>query len=35
MTTRHSGRRFIVRMPFRLRYILRYSRVSADCIFFE
>ena len=22
-------------MPFRLRYILRYSRARADCIFFE
>ena len=33
--TRHSGSRFIVRIPFRLRYILRYSRVKADCIFFE
>ena len=34
-TTRHSGRRFIVRMPLRLRNILRYSRLSDDCIFFE
>ena len=34
-TTKHSGSRFIVRIPFRLRYILRYSRASADCIFLE
>jgi hypothetical protein len=26
MITRHSGSRLIVRMPFRLRNILRYSR---------
>ena len=32
---RRSGSRFIVRMPLRLRYILRYSRFKADCIFFE
>ena len=35
ITTMHSGRRFIVRMPLRLRNILRYSRLNADCIFFE
>src|SRR4029079_18994082 len=33
--TRHSGKRFIVRMPSRLRNILRYSRLRDDCIFFE
>ena len=30
-----SGKRFIERNPFRLRYILRNSRFNADCIFFE
>jgi len=28
-----SGNRFMLRKPFRFRYILRYSRVSEDCIF--
>ena len=35
ITITHSGKRLIVRMPFRLRYILRYSRFNADCIFLE
>ena len=35
MITMHSGKWFIVRMPFKLRYILRYSRFKADCIFLE
>ena len=35
ITTKHSGNRASVRMPPRLRSILRYSRRSEDCIFFE
>jgi hypothetical protein len=35
MITRHSGMRLSVRMPFRLRNILRYSRDNADWAFFE